>query len=349
MNETDVREVIVRPFIERLGYKYGTEAHIRTEVTLRYAKAYLGRKNPSKDPALQGRADYICEVIPYGRWVVEVKAPSVDLSLDDSEQAHTYATHPEIAALYYLLTNGREWRLYRVGRPSTPIFTWENEQTDNMLVALQNTLGPEAFKKRAAALEVDSGKHLALGLGSKSLIKGGYITYSTTKTNNHMFNAHLAQFDGMRAPITSGEVYRNERGEIEAKIAMLSGFAAGDAMMKDSIAEALTFLSKEEYISRDREIPTIFTNLSHMFYRAGSHVPAMFGNPGGSLPITISMAAFTHAVGYVDDQKFRGTFEIAFLIEVEPIARPNFQQQAMASMFRNLTLTSVGDFELHIT
>jgi hypothetical protein len=31
MNETDVREIVVRPLIERLGYRHGTEASIDTE------------------------------------------------------------------------------------------------------------------------------------------------------------------------------------------------------------------------------------------------------------------------------------------------------------------------------
>ena len=47
MNETDVREVIVRPLIESLGYRHGAEEYIRTEQTLRYAKAFLGRKKLS--------------------------------------------------------------------------------------------------------------------------------------------------------------------------------------------------------------------------------------------------------------------------------------------------------------
>jgi predicted type IV restriction endonuclease len=97
MNETDVREVIVRPFLEQLGYRYGTEAHIRTEYPLRYSRAFLGRKDEKRDPNLRGRADYACEVVSHGRWVVEVKAPHKELDLEDSQQAYTYAAHPEIA------------------------------------------------------------------------------------------------------------------------------------------------------------------------------------------------------------------------------------------------------------
>jgi Type I restriction enzyme R protein N terminus (HSDR_N) len=91
MNETDVRETIVRPLIESLGYRHGTEANIRTEQTLRYGKTFLGRKNPKKDPDLVGRADYICEVISFGRWVVEVKSPAESITQDAVEQAHIFA------------------------------------------------------------------------------------------------------------------------------------------------------------------------------------------------------------------------------------------------------------------
>lgn len=50
MNETDVREIIVRPLIESLGYRHGTDATILTEKSLRYERNFLGRKNPRKDP-----------------------------------------------------------------------------------------------------------------------------------------------------------------------------------------------------------------------------------------------------------------------------------------------------------
>ena len=54
MNETDVREEIVRPLLKRLGYQHGTEANIITEKTLRYERAFLGRKNPKRDPPSSG-------------------------------------------------------------------------------------------------------------------------------------------------------------------------------------------------------------------------------------------------------------------------------------------------------
>ena len=348
MSETDVREVIVRPFIESLGYKFGTEAHIRTEVTLRYSKAYLGRKNPGKDRALEGRADYICEVVPYGRWVVEVKSPKSDLTIDDSEQAHTYATHPEIGAFFYLITNGKEWRLHRIGEVQKAILSWENDQTANILLVIENILGPSAFRNRAKHYEVDLAKPLARNLASTAEIKGGFATYSQSKSSDPRVNVALQKMNGLRAPVTGGSVYRLETGMIEASIKMLSMHAGGDAMLKGNENGNLTFRSNDEFISTDRSSPTIFTNLVQIEYPEGSEIPAFLGNPALRMPFNLSMAAFTQAVGFIEDDKFKGTFEVSYLYEAIVPADANYQTRMFANLFTNQKLSTIGDFDLSI-
>ncbi len=66
MNETDVREIIVRPLLQRLGYAHGTIANVRTEVPLRYDRAFLGRKQPKKDPPLAGEQITSATLPPMG-------------------------------------------------------------------------------------------------------------------------------------------------------------------------------------------------------------------------------------------------------------------------------------------
>ncbi len=61
LNETDVREEIVAPLIRNLGYRSGTENNVIREQSLRYPRAFLGHKNPGKDPIRRGKADYILE------------------------------------------------------------------------------------------------------------------------------------------------------------------------------------------------------------------------------------------------------------------------------------------------
>ena len=72
MNEADVREEILAPFIRELGYRMGTEHDVIREQSLRYPKIFLGRKNPNRDLELRGRADYILESSGRVRWVLGV-------------------------------------------------------------------------------------------------------------------------------------------------------------------------------------------------------------------------------------------------------------------------------------
>lgn len=184
MNETDVREIIVRPLLNRLGYAHGTVANIRTEVPLRYDRAFLGRKQPKRDPPLAGRADYICDAISYGRWAVEVKAPSHPLTQDDVEQAHTYCAHPEISAAYFLLTNGRTFRLYATARLEQPILAWEFDDTEQKIMNLHNIVGYQAIRKLTEITRHDTNKPLGAGLPSEVKIVGGDVTYGEHHSDN---------------------------------------------------------------------------------------------------------------------------------------------------------------------
>lgn len=114
-NETDVREAIVAPMLAHLGYKRGGQHNIRTEVSLTYPRNFLGRKKAS-DPPLRGKADYTLEVDGRIRWVVEVKAPGESLSADVIHQAYSYAIHPEVGAVYYCVTNGRELKVFQTNQ-----------------------------------------------------------------------------------------------------------------------------------------------------------------------------------------------------------------------------------------
>src|ERR1700733_2856768 len=178
MNETDVRETIVRPLIESLGYGHDAETRIITEKKLRYDRSFLGHKKPKTDSPLAGKADYICEVTFFERWVVEVKPPSDKLAQDVVEQAHTYAMHPEIAARFFLITNGRKFRLYETAKLERPVLegNFEDEEKGESLLRLSNVLSPPAVKRRARLTLIDPGRPLGNGLASRLRIIGGQIT-----------------------------------------------------------------------------------------------------------------------------------------------------------------------------
>jgi hypothetical protein len=322
MNETDVREIIVRPLLGKLGYQQGTEANIRTETSFRYGQAFLGRKNPASDPAfkdLRGRADYICDVISYGRWVVEVKSPTETLTIDDAQQAHTYAAHPEVAALFYLVTNGRMFRLYRVSYPDTPLFEWRTEETESFFLALFNILSPDAIKK-VVHVPVDFGKPLGKGFASKLQIIGGTITYGRHTSSNPMFKEGVKQMEGASAGIVGVGVERDDAGQIVGTLQVAGPYSFWDEVNKAAGIEVQRFKTSDEYVSVDQSAPTIFQNFEKAVVPKGAAVQFLPGQPKFPLPFRMAMDVYTEAAGFLHGTEFRGTFGIVYEITLGPEA-----------------------------
>lgn len=314
MNETDVREVIVRPLLSRLGYAHGTQANIRTEVPLKYERAFLGRKNAAKDPPLRGRADYICEAISYGRWVVEVKGANEELSRDDAEQAHTYCAHPEISASHFLLTNGRIFRLYVAGQLETPLLEWAFEDTEQQMMTLFNILGPEAVKKRTGLIRHDVAKPLGKGLPSKLRIVGGEVTYGEHRSDHPLLSSDA--LNGSVGAVTGVSVQRLEDGRIQAVVGVRSPFQQLAELNRQAGMSDFVFLTSDEFISTDPEHPTVLQNVVEGRLEPGGRFSLMKGMPEMELPIGFAFTVYTEATGFIEDGEFKGmlSFDYDYLM-----------------------------------
>jgi hypothetical protein len=349
MNETDVREIIVRPLLARLGYAHGTQANIRTEVPLRYERAFLGRKNPKKDPPLAGRADYVCDATSYGRWVVEVKAPAHVLTQDDAEQAHTYCAHPDIAAAYFLLTNGREFRLYATGQLAEPVLAWSYEDIDQHLITLFNIVGYAAIRKLTEILRPDVNKPLGPGLPSRLRIVGGEVIYG-----EHRSDHPLLQTDGlagMAGGITGVSVDRAPDGRLHATVRIRSPYQQLAELNKLAGIEDYEFYCSDEYVSAEIERPTIFQNVIQGRLPPGARARILPGVPEFVLPIGFQFTVFTEATGYMDGDAFRGilSFDYAYqLIRGQPSGNPQVDA-VFAAMPPTAKLAGVGQFNVLVT
>ena len=331
MNETDVREIVVRPLLNRLGYEHGTENTIRTEQTFRYARAFLGRKNTAKDPPLVGRADYILEVASVGRWVVEVKSPAEALDRDVVEQAHTYAAHPEVAALFFMVTNGRSFRLYRTSSLEAPIMSWDFEDTEEVFLALANLVGPDAIRRKMALLKPDAGKPLGRGLGSEVQIIGGWIQYEDHVSNHPLLNLAMNDVNGLRLPITGGTVSRAEDGRLHAKLHTAKAMPmVGELSELLEVTDGYDFYAADELISTDQERPTIFQNLIHSNAPAGTQMKVP-GMGAIAAPFGFRFAATTEAVGFVEGDVFKGTMALDYQFAF--VDMPVMVETAMEAQF----------------
>jgi hypothetical protein len=333
MNETDVREILVRPLLHELGYQQGAAANIVTEKKLSYSYVFLGRKKPGKDPALAGKADYICDVTSFGRWVVEAKSPKRHLTLDDAQQAHTYAAHPEIAAIYFLLTNGREFRLYQTSRPGKPIMIWTTEQTLLKMMNIKNLLAPEAIKKRVY-IPLDPQKPLARGYNSAIELIGGHIVREGGSAEWQPLAEGFKKMEGMRMTVTGKTVARTQDGRIEGELVVIGPFSVFDAINKAAGINSLVFSSSDEYISQNVEMPTIFQGISIGQLVAGGRLPPFPGGPSAefNLPYGVSWASHVEAVGYINNDRLKGTFETRVLFQhhTPPELRDRIPPQAAA-------------------
>lgn len=308
MNETDVREEIIRPLLHRLGYRRGTENNIRTELTLRYPRQFLGRKSPKHDPVLRGRADYICEVIPYARWVVEAKSPEAELSVDDVEQAHSYATHPEVGAFYSLLTNGRCFRLYATTNPSVPVLEWNFNETDSRWIEISNVLNPTAIKRLSSLILPVPGKPLAGGLRPVIEIVGGHVTYTEHVSDLPAIQERLTVMRGLRSTVVGERVQRNQEGIIEIRLRLAGAFTHMDELNRAAGIDVYTFSTADEFISDDPSRPTIFQGIVQGRIPIGTKVMPPFAPTETIIPFATNMTAFTQATGFVEGGRCKGTF-----------------------------------------
>lgn len=346
MNETDVRETIVRPLLHKLGYAHGTQANIRTEVHLKYDGAFLGHKNPKKDPPLRGRADYICEAITYGRWVVEVKAPHEELTREDAEQAHTYSAHPEIAASHFLLTNGRMFRLYLTGKLAAPLLEWSFDQLDNQMMTLHNILGPEAVQRTANLIRHDVAKPLGMSLPSRLRIVGGEVVYGEHRSDHPLFGSDVMK--GSVGSVSGGRVTRLEDGRIEAVVTVRSPFPHLAEINRQAGLEDFVFMTSNEFISTDPDNPTMLQNVIDKRLEPGGRFSPMRGMPEIPLPIGFDCTAYTEATGFVSNGEFRGV--LSFDYDFRFFRRGSSGIPHLDMMFdqfpRTARLTGEGEFRV---
>jgi hypothetical protein len=317
MNETDVREEIVRPLISRLGYAHGTENNVRTEVALRYSYRILGHPKPGKDHKMSGFADYLCSVLSYARWTIEVKAPSVELGEKEWAQAHSYACHPEIAAIYFLLTNGREFKLYSMSHAREPILEWTHENQDEMWVNISNLLSPASIRARYQRDQSNFGKALAHGIGSRANVVGGMLEYAEYKFRDPGIGSAMAPFSGLRATVKGGVVERGEDGLIRAVLKLAGPTAQWDLANSQLGLDEFIFGSADAFISTDVHRPTIFQGLSEMQIPSGFTVEALPGQRF-SLPFEVRTSTITEATGFLSGKTFSGVFAIEYMTEFPP-------------------------------
>lgn len=225
-------------------------------------------------------------------------------SQDDAEQAHTYCAHPDIAASHFLLSNGRQFRLYATSHLTQPLLEWSYDETETRILNLVNIVGYDAIKRRHAALKVDPHKPLGLGINSSVEIIAGEIHYREHTSNHPLFKTDA--LNGAVGTLPGGEVKRADDGRIYAKILVRTPFQQLAAVNKFFGLDEIDFYSSDEYISSDIENPTVFQNVTDVDVPPGVPVSFVLGMPAIPSPIGFRCVCFSEAVGFVENDLFQG-------------------------------------------
>lgn len=138
--EDAVRETIILPIIEALGYK--NEQIIRSKALIH---PFL--KIGSQKRAVKLVPDYLFAFDGAYTLVLDAKAPSETIASGENiEQAFSYATHPEIQVKFFALCNGKEFALFRT-TDRKPALIFSIKEWDNYAEKLISLVGIQAFKR----------------------------------------------------------------------------------------------------------------------------------------------------------------------------------------------------------
>ena len=304
MNETDVREAVVVPLLESLGYATGTEFDIIREQALRYPQQFLGRKKPAKDPALRGRADYILQVRERVRWVLEVKGPNEPLNVDAAEQAYTYASHAEIRAVYFVLANGPELVVYAVssGPDVPPVLRLRYEELAERFADLLNVLGPEAVERDFPDAGELTSPPLGPGLRSTARVLSGVMEYKRSTMPGTDSVLQLRMF------IVNGFVQRNDAGKIVAFLETESSIRDHQQLSEQLGLHAFELLCEQPSLSIDPDRPSHFACTLTATFPPNTEMLDINTWKKVSVPFAIRFTTEVSAAGVLEGNTFAGVF-----------------------------------------
>lgn len=303
LNETDVREEILAPLIRKLGYRADSKNNVIREQSLRYPRAFIGKKNKNKDPILRGKADYILEAGSNVRWVIEAKAPDVEIDDDSIEQAFSYANHPEVRGVYFSISNGKKFVIYQTnqGPNSEPLLEISYNDLNQQFSKIENILSPESIIRDHPKVELETGEPLGKGLRSIVRITNGVISYNQNTAN-------IPALNEMQMSISHGAVERDENGNM---VAYLETIAPTRSMQEFNARMGLTsfeMYSSDKHISNDQSSPTIFKSDDTIKLPAGEKMLDINTWKEVQIPFNITCRVLTEASGHLEENLFFGNF-----------------------------------------
>nr|WP_240764606.1 type I restriction enzyme HsdR N-terminal domain-containing protein [Escherichia coli] len=113
VKEDTVREELISPLLNALGYSISGNHRIIRSFALPHPYVYIGTKKNN----IKIIPDYLLMIDGKHKWILDAKGPSENiLSGKNVEQAYSYAIHPEIRASAYALCNGHQIAIFNINK-----------------------------------------------------------------------------------------------------------------------------------------------------------------------------------------------------------------------------------------
>ncbi len=137
--EDSVREVIIAPLLQRLGYRVSGQDRIVRSKTLAHPFIYVGtRKHP-----VTIVPDYTLFHDEQAILVLDAKSPGEDiLKQSHIQQAYSYCVHPEVRSKHFALCNGRLLAVFHVEMPQ-PLLLLPFEEFEVRWPEVEKHLAPK--------------------------------------------------------------------------------------------------------------------------------------------------------------------------------------------------------------
>ncbi|MGH7826751.1 MAG: hypothetical protein ACREQ7_16455 [Candidatus Binatia bacterium] len=244
------------------------------------------------------------------RWIIEAKSPDAALDREVEEQSWSYASHPEIRAVYFCLTNGKEFKIFQTNRgpEADAIFQCSYESLQESLDTIHNILSPEAILRDQPRQEVDHGPPIGPGLRSIVRVTNGSIIF-------HKNTLGFPPLTGLTMAITEGSLERNEDGQLEAYIETMVPFQSLQRLNEKLGLHSLRLKSNDSSLSVDRTNPTEFTSTTGHILPQGEMVLDL--TTWKELPFPMNMRVETHTsgAGYLKGRVFQGDFQALLIYQ----------------------------------
>jgi DNA modification methylase len=143
--EDSVREEIIKPILNALGYFASGKNRIRRSRKLQHPFVMVG----SSTRQINNFPDYLLTVGDKYVWVLDAKDPHEEIKTGKHrEQVYFYAIHPDVNVTHYALCNGKEFAAFAINEAKPRLYFHISELAKHWK-ELVRTLSPAAFGEKA--------------------------------------------------------------------------------------------------------------------------------------------------------------------------------------------------------